>query len=649
MKRLRLPLAALLFLLVLAPLGTASARDTWTSVRSKNFYLVGNASDADIRKVATRLEQFRDVFLRLFNQVKLNSTTPTTVIVFKSDSSFKPFKPGPNIAGYFQAGPDVNYIALTTEQTGANDPFNVIFHEYVHLLVNDSVGDVPLWFNEGLAEYYSTFDISEDRKVMLGKVISNHVLLLRQERILPLRTLFDVDQHSPYYNERQKQGIFYAESWAIVHYLIQGNHGQRLPQLNDFFNLLASHVSTEEAFRRAFKTSYEDFEKELRQYLQHDTYQATVVTFQNKLTFDTEMQSAPITEAEAQAYLGDLLLHSNRAEAEVYLQKAIELDPKLAMAHASLGMLRVRQGRLDEARQSLQRAVEGNSPNYLAHYYYAEALSREGMNGGMVSGYSAENLATMRAELKKAIELAPSFPGAYSLLAFVNMVADENLDESITLLKHALQLAPGRAELALMLGEVYMRKEDYKSAKQWLEPLANSASATEEREHARSLLSTIATIERASATPPASEAPAESLGKGAPDAPTLRHSNEGDEGEAQPETQAPQGFGAGGPRKKQPGETQARAQLLSVDCSRQGVTFTFKLTDGRTLKLQTADLTKVKLISYVQEVHGDMTCGTLSTPRLVRVSYLPSTGARARTDGQVTAIEFIPADFPDNE
>jgi Tfp pilus assembly protein PilF len=357
-----------------------------------------------------------------------------------------------------------------------------------------------------------------------------------------------------------------------------------------------------------------------------------------------------MTEAEAQAYLGDLLLHSNRAEAETYLQKAIELDPKLAMAHASLGLLRVRQGRLDEARQSLQRAIEGNSPNYLAHYYYAEALSREGVNGGMVTGYSAENLAKMRAELKKAIELAPGFPGSYSLLAFVNMVANENLDESITLLKHALQLAPGRAELALMLGEVYMRKEDYKSAKQWLEPLANSASATVEREHARSLLNTIETIERASAAPPASEAPVESSGgKSAPDAPALRHSNEGNEGEIQPETQAPQGFGAVGPRRKQPGETQARAQLLSVDCSRQGVTFTFKLTDGRTLKLQTADMTKVKLISYVQEVHGDMTCGALSTPRLVRVSYLPSTGARARTDGQVTAIEFIPADFPDND
>ena len=77
------------------------------------------------------------------------------------------------------------------------------------------------------------------------------------------------------------------------------------------------------------------------------------------------MQAAPITEAEAQAYLGDLLLKGNRANAEVYLQKALALDPDLPMANASLGLLRVRQGKHDEARKRLERAVAASSQNYL--------------------------------------------------------------------------------------------------------------------------------------------------------------------------------------------------------------------------------------------------------------------------------------------
>ena len=106
------------------------------------------------------------------------------------------------------------------------------------------------------------------------------------------------------------------------------------------------------------------------------------------------------------------------------------------MAHASLGMVRVYQNRLAEARQELERAVAANSQNYLAHYYYAFALSREGLNtGSLTSGYSPALAELMRAELRKAIELSPTFPESYSLLAFVNLVTGEQLDESIAMLK----------------------------------------------------------------------------------------------------------------------------------------------------------------------------------------------------------------------
>src|SRR4029078_1929969 len=109
MKRLILPVAVSLCILLAVSQHTVIAKDSWIGVRTKNFYLIGNASEKDVRKVGLKLEQFREVFTRLFPNMRFNSPVPTTVVVFKSDSSFAPFKPGPNIAGYFQAGPDVNY------------------------------------------------------------------------------------------------------------------------------------------------------------------------------------------------------------------------------------------------------------------------------------------------------------------------------------------------------------------------------------------------------------------------------------------------------------------------------------------------------------------------------------------------------------
>ena len=239
-----------------------------------------------------------------FLTITMNSPVPTTVIVFKSDSSYKPFKVNPNVAGYFQPGEDVNYITLTTEKSSDDQPFRTIFHEYVHLLVENTMGaTVPLWFNEGLAEYYSTFDIKDDyRRVILGDLIANHVLYLRENKFLPLRTLFAVDYKSPYYNEGNKMNVFYAESWMLMHYLLQGDGQKHRPQLAKFVDLLRANVTIDEAFQQAFQSSIDSLEKDFKSYVQGAKYMATGITFEHKLDFDSEMQSAPLAEAEAHAY-----------------------------------------------------------------------------------------------------------------------------------------------------------------------------------------------------------------------------------------------------------------------------------------------------------------------------------------------------------
>ena len=227
MKRLSSSLTTLVILCALAL--PATAKDTWLSVRSKNFLLVGNASEKEIKQVGTRLEQFRDIFLRLFPRVAVGTVLPTTVVVFKSDSAYRPFKPlyqgKPQdwVAGYFQSGEDVNYITLTPESHGTESPFGTIFHEYTHLLVGHNMKDPPVWLNEGIAEYYSTLEVTDgNKKITLGKPISNHVLLLRQQ-FMHLEDLLRVTHDSPAYHERDKTGIFYAESWALVHYMLQGD------------------------------------------------------------------------------------------------------------------------------------------------------------------------------------------------------------------------------------------------------------------------------------------------------------------------------------------------------------------------------------------------------------------------------------------
>lgn len=650
-------LVAVLALLLAAQ--AAAAKDTWTSVRSQNFSLVGNASEKEIRQVATRLEQFREVFTKLFPKLNFNTPVPTTVVVFKNDGAYKPFKPLADgkpveVAGYFQPGQDVNYITLTPERAGgAENPYGTIYHEYTHLLVNNSsgAGEAPAWFNEGLAEYYSTFAIEEDRKVYLGRLVNYHLQILRDQKLIPLSQLFAVTNYSLERNKHDVRSLFYAESWALVHYLILADEGKRVPQLSEFLALSKKGVPTDEAFRRAFQTDTAAMEKELQKYVKAYSFQGRLATFERKLEFDSQMTAAPLTEAEAEAYLGDLLLHINRPDdAAVRLQHALELDPANVLARTSLGMTRLRQKRDAEAIVHLREAAAAGANSYLPHYYYAYALSRQGaVEGGFVPGYPPDRAAEMRAALRKAISLRPDFPESYYLLAWINLVTGEKVAEGVQLIRQAVALAPGDQRYALVLAQLYLRQDKIEEARKTAELLAREGSDPGLRATAQSVLASINSYEEQLKKYKAAQ---EAYEKGEP---TLVVRDGEDRKEAADH---------GAPRKSeeervaeamsqairdalrrpQDGETHVQASLTRIECGPKGLVFVLK-AGGGTLRLAAAGFGNLHLINFNQEADAQLTCGARKSETPSVVTYRAAADARAKTDGTLVALEFVPANF----
>jgi len=625
---------------------TAHAKDKWISVSSSNFFLVGNASEHDIRQSASKLEQFRQVFSLLFPKLKINSSVPTTVVVFKSDAAYKPFKPlyqgkAANLGGYFQPGQDVNYITLTSELREGT-PYAIIFHEYVHFLTRDNTRYSLPWIGEGLAEYYSTFEVSDgEKKVWLGKAIAPHVLLLRENKFLPLATLFSVDHGSPYYNEKDKQGVFYAESWALVHYLMLGNRGKRQPQMVRYLTLLATGKPVEESFRQAFETEYATLEKEVKGYISGNSYPAQVYDLDKKLEFEHEMQTAPITEAETQFYLGDLLMHLQRpAEAEAYLKEALSFDPKLASAHASLGSLYVQQQKWTEAKVHLEQAVAGDSKSHLTHFRYAELLSREAASDGSPRPrFSAEVAATMRTELKKAIELQPGFIESYRLLAYVNLVTGEALDDTLGLLKRAQTLAPGREEIDLDMAQIYLRKEDLATARKILDPLAHRSRQPPVQTEAQRLLERInglleqqARFEAARHEQPPSKEEMQEPEAASEEArtPKLKHGAKTEPGKPS-EPLGANPFSAG---------QKSSGLFIRIDCLQDGLAFVVK-SENRLLRFHCADPEHLLLFNAKRESLGTVTmgCGPRKPPSPVIATF--DKPATSQFDGELLTLTFV--------
>ena len=613
------------------------ARDSWVSVRSKHLLVIGNGSEKEIRQVTARLEQFREVVSTLLAKAGSDSAIPTTVIVFKDDTSYGPFKVSENNSGYFQPGQDVNYITLSTESRGDRDPFSTIFHEYTHLLVNDTFGKTPAWFNEGLAELYSTLSVSDDQRVVIGRPIRRHISTLQQNSLLPLRTLLEVDYKSPFYNESQKQSIFYAEAWALMHYLMMTDNGIRAPHVLEFLQLLNAHTALEPAFQKAFNTSIESFESALRGYVLQDHFRSNDLTFARKIQPSIEMTSASLSEAEVFAYEGDLLIHSNRNEAETYLLKAVALDPNLIQAHASLGMARYRQGRMSEALPSLERAVEANSQNALVQYYYAAILSRPAENETTLTlGLAPETAAKARAALKNAIALRPDFHDSYNLLAYVNLVMGTDIDETIELLNGVLARSPERNDHRYMLGQLYMHKDDYKQARPLLERVAAGNLEANVRSHAQKLLGVMTEIEELEVK---KEEARRARGFATSNGNQPQIGAAANQAENDPSADLREVL-----HLPTTGEARVAGVLMSIDCEANGLVFVVK-TQERTLRLRADSFQQVRRVSFTADVRGTITCGARKPENPVVVCYLPISDKRANSDGVLSSVEFVPREF----
>ena len=486
--------AAVALLVVVLSIPTPAAaqtRENWRSVRTNNLFVIGNAEPEKLRQVAAWLEFFHSAFGRLVSRNVLDASVPTTVIVFRDDASFIPFKPlyqgrPLNLAGFFQAGEDVNYIAMSLDAR-ERDPYSIAFHEYVHLHLRDNVPQAPVWLNEGLAEFYGHLQFSAGEAV-LGVPLP-YLHLLRSQELLPLTTLLAIDHKSPHYNEQDKSGIFYGESWALVHYLMLGGPG-RQDQFRRFLQQVSRGEDVTKSLESSFGLTLDTIEKELRAYVNRgDLPTLRLASGDDPQAYRsfTAMQRQILSDAEANYYLGDLLLHIGRPDdAEPYFKQAIALDPNLTSAYGALGRLSLRQKRYDEAKKYLERATR-SPQNYLVHYNYAWLLSRDGVFTGGRTTASAETAAAIREQLARVIKLAPDFAPAYYLFGFVNLVRNERLDEALEMAQRAHRLDPAKAGYTLLVAQVYARRSDAIAARELAQPLTRDAE-TAIRQQAQDVL-----------------------------------------------------------------------------------------------------------------------------------------------------------------
>lgn len=472
----RLLILFLLFVATLAPAQSNSlplVQRRWFEVKTAHFDIFSCGAVQDVDKLAARLEQFCKAYSQLAGMQAVASP-PTVVMAFPDHEAMTPFLPlyngqPANLSGFFTRGSDENLIVLSLADS---EGMNVIFHEYAHLLFRRNDQIWPLWLKEGMAEIYSTFQTTS-YGVQIARPIDYHLYLLQRQPLMPLHDLFSVTHDSPQYNEASRQGIFYAESWLLTHYLIAGDNPDYLARFGRFMELLKQGELPEQAFTNALGASLPTIENQLRNYLARGKFNSIDLSLGANLSAPVSATVRAIYPVETYFHLGDELLRIGRADmAEEFFAQDEKLAPANPLPYEGLGLVAAERNQHDEAVADMQAALQRGSTDFLAHYIYAREKFRRTADSQERYHRLDNSVATeIQDELQKSLALMPNFGEAHELLGFVEMVQGDNLADAEQQLQQAIQLEPENPSYLLTLAQLQMREQHSVAARQTLQPL----------------------------------------------------------------------------------------------------------------------------------------------------------------------------------
>jgi tetratricopeptide (TPR) repeat protein len=384
----------LMWSLLAAAAWAALPADPWLRIRSAHFELFTTASELAGRDLVRHFEQVRGFFLQVFG-LQSGDEKPVRIVAFHSDKEFQPYRPSEAATAFYHKGNEHNYIVMSSADS---EHYPVATHEYTHLLIGQFGGTVPLWLNEGLAELYSTVQQVGD-KVVVGIAPVGRGQVLLREPWIPLETLLSVGQDSPLYNDKSRAGVFYSESWALVHMLnLDRDYRPHLSAMLDALKTVASVA----AFEQAYGKSIAQVQAELLDYVHREYLHG--VAFQIPLAKDAESpEIEPHAGMWARLALAEMLTEypGKVAQAgEMYSQLAHDF-PQRWEVEAALGRFAWRERRNPEAVTHFHRAAVLGAADARMFLDYASALA--------VTAKQEDAVAALR----KAIALDPSLKEAH--------------------------------------------------------------------------------------------------------------------------------------------------------------------------------------------------------------------------------------------
>jgi tetratricopeptide (TPR) repeat protein len=445
-------------LLAVACLGcaTRSQKAPWIEVRTQHLELFAALPESRASELAGELELLRSVVEVLTGSRIVDPPVPLRVFLVPDNIAYRSLGPR-YTAGFFLPTMRNGNIVALTRPGYMNSALRVLQHEYVHWLVeNRDAYPYPRWYNEGFAQFLSTV-YREGDVVKIGRAPVARVKVFDSGAWLGLERLMSARSFAGW--KGNEVSTFYAQSWALVHYLNFGQPAGRSlrQQMGRYLKLFREGVPADRAVSEGFGVGIEALEAELRAYV--SAAQFTYVDAQaSRFEFDGSTTTRVVPPAEIMAERGWLQLDLDEASrARRLFKKALDSDPGHARAHAGLGAVEASTRRWAEAEAHLTRAVELAPDTALNHLDLAN-LYHERAREASEPATRALHVGEARTHYRNALALDDTLPEAHARYGATWSLPGEDPErrgEGLVNLERANRLLPGSTKIKLLLARRY--------------------------------------------------------------------------------------------------------------------------------------------------------------------------------------------------
>ena len=625
-------LAAALFSNILSQPAHAADEPKWLRMSSAHFVVLTDAPLSKGEQIILRLEQMRSVLGHQLMKSKLHLSLPLDIICVKSDDEYiqiAPLRDGRPISstGFFLHGDDRNYMVLNLAD---DQSWQTITRDFFRLFLIYNYPPTPSWFDEGLVEYLSSLQLS-DEEGMMGADPGSYLAALNSQPWIPLPELFAtrLDPNKP------TKPIYRAESWMVMHYLISQD---KMTETGSYFGLVMGQGEPiDQAITKAYGMAPGQLEQTIKDYSRSlATAKPAPPMAEKKVNILPSLAGATrfspglgkvdiassykeVLLPEARALVDEMMLRlPERREAAVKeLDQLVEgLKSENPIEHHAKGWLYLELGKISDAVEEFRQAFELDLHDPWSHYYMARMKYRTAVE----SGAPIEGLASMLIDLRTVIDWNPDFAEAYNMLG-VARVDGGGVNSAIDAMKRAIELSPRNETYLLNMAVANTAAKKWDVATALLTRLKTSQDPKIAAD-ARTYLDELPNAKKYGILPPR---PGRVAGTAKPKPTIAKKAAGSDDDEEDADSKKPDSEPAPDRRKVQ----YIKGKLLRVDCSQSPVAV-LTIAGARSMRLRTEDFHALQLIGADQ-----FSCDWKNVA--VTVNYK----AGGKTDGDLVSLEIV--------